>query len=140
MLLGRHCRTDWPYNFRKMVVCVNDTSAAPAVEPNVVEWATTLGLELHIASVIHPLDATEPDAVLDAIAGRMEAQGLHAHRYVLRNTYPADAIADFAESVGADLVAMSSHARTGSARVALGSVTMGVVGMARCPVLVKRTA
>ena len=34
---------------------------------------------------------------------------------------------------------MSSYARTGAARLALGSVTTGVVGMARCPVLVTRT-
>jgi nucleotide-binding universal stress UspA family protein len=140
VLLGRHCRTDWPNNFRKMVVCVDGTSAAPAVEADAVEWAKTLGLDLHVATVIHPLDAAAPDAVLDAIVGRMEAQGLHAHRYVLRSTYAAGAIADFAETVDADLVAMSSHARAGTARVALGSVTMGVVGMARCPVLVNRTA
>ncbi len=140
VLLGRHCRTDWPNNFRKMVVCVDGTSAAPAVEADAVEWAKTLGLEVHVATVIHPLDAAAPDAVLDAIVGRMEAQGLHAHRYVLRSTYAAGAIADFAEIVDADLVAMSSHVHAGTARVALGSVTMGVVGMARCPVLVNRTA
>ena len=110
-----------------------------AVEPDAVDWAKTLGLEVHVATVIHPLEAAGPDAVLDAVVERMEAQGVHAHRYV-RSTYAAGAIADFAETVDADLVAMSSHARTGTARVALGSVTMGVVGMARCPVLVNRTA
>ena len=139
MLLGRHCRTEWPNNFRRMVVCVDGTSATPAVEADAVEWAKTLGLDLHVVTVIHPLDATASDGVLDAIVGRMEAQGLHAHKCVLRNRYPAGAIADFAESIDADLVAMSSHARAGAARVALGSVTMGVVGMARCPVLVTRT-
>jgi nucleotide-binding universal stress UspA family protein len=140
MLLGRHCRTDWPNNFRKMVVCVDGTNGASALQPTAVEWAKTLGLDVHVATVIHPLDATESDTVLDAIVGPMEAQGLHPHECVLRDRYPAGAIADFAESVDADLVAMSSHARAGTARVALGSVTMGVVGMARCPVLVTRTA
>ena len=119
---------------------VDGTNVAPAVEPDAVDWAKTLGLEVHVATVIHPLDAAGPDAVLDAVVERMEAQGVHPHRYVLRSTYAAGAIADFAETVDADLVAMSSHARTGTARVALGSVTMGVVGMARCPVLVNRTA
>jgi len=140
LLLGRHCRTEWPYNFRKMVVCVDGTNAAPAVEPDAVEWANTLGLDVHVATVIHPLDTAGPDAVLDAMVGRMQAAGLHAYRYVHRSTYPAAAIADFAETVDADRVAMSSHARAGSARISLGSVTMGVVGMARCPVLVNRTA
>ncbi len=140
MLLGRHCRTEWPNNFRKMVVCVDGANAAPAVEPDAVEWAKALGLDVHVATVIHPLDTVGPDEVLDAIVGRVEAQGLHAHKCVLRSGYPAGAIADFAEGIDADLVAMSSHARTGTARVALGSVTMGVVGMARCPLLVNRTA
>ena len=62
----------------------------------------------------------------------------HAHKGVLRSIYTAGAI-DFAGSADVDLVALSSHARTGSARVGLGSVTMGVVGMARCPVLVDKT-
>ena len=70
MLLGRHCRTDWPNNFRKMVVCVDGASAAPAVEPDAVEWAKALGLDVHVVTVIHPLDADGPDAVLDAIVGR----------------------------------------------------------------------
>jgi nucleotide-binding universal stress UspA family protein len=99
-----------------------------------------LGLEVHVVTVIHPVDAVGPDAVLDAIVGRLESQGLRAHRSVLRSTYVAGAIADFSESIDADIVAMCSHTRVGTARVALGSVTMGVVGMAHCPVLVDRIA
>jgi nucleotide-binding universal stress UspA family protein len=57
----------------------------------------------------------------------------------VRSSYPAGALADLAESLAVGLVAMNSHARTGVARIALGSVTMGVVGMARCPVLVVKT-
>jgi len=139
MLLGRHCRTEWPYNFRKMVVCVDGMSAAPAVEPDAVDWAKTLGLDVHIATVIHPLDQVGPDATLHAIVERMQAQGVQARTCVLRSSYPGGAIADFADSIDADLVAMSSHARAGGARVALGSITMSVVGMARCPVLIHRT-
>ena len=106
----------WPNNFRRMVVCADGSTAAPAVEPTASEWATTLGLDVHVASVIHPLDALAPDAVLQAIVGRLETHGLHAHTCVLRDGYPAGAIADLAGSLDADLIAMSSHARTGTAR------------------------
>jgi nucleotide-binding universal stress UspA family protein len=34
------------------------------------------------------------------------------------------------------MIAMASHGRTGLGRVALGSVTMALVGLAVCPVLV----
>ena len=139
LLLGRHCRAEWPDNFRKLVLCVDTEIATPAGETDAAEWAKKLGLDVHVTTVIRPLDAGEPDALLDAIVGRMEAQGLSAHKQVLRSTYAAGAVADFADSIDADLVAMSSHARGGTARVALGSVTMGVVGMARCPVLVNKT-
>jgi nucleotide-binding universal stress UspA family protein len=48
--------------------------------------------------------------------------------------------ADAADEHGADLTTMSSHARTDAARLALGSVTMGVVGLTHCPVLVAKVS
>ena len=44
---------------------------------------------------------------------------------IIRSSYPAGALADLADTLDVGLVAMSSHARTGAARLALGSVTMG---------------
>jgi len=63
-----------------MVVCVDGTNAARALEPTAAEWAKTLGhdVDVDVATVIHPLDAARPDSVLDAIAGPMDARGLHA--------------------------------------------------------------
>ena len=43
-----------------------------------------------------------------------------------------------AESVGADLIVVGSHGRTGLSHVLLGSVAERVVRHARCPVLVVR--
>jgi nucleotide-binding universal stress UspA family protein len=138
LLLGRHCRTEWPNNFRKLVVCIDGSSTLPAVEPEATEWAHALGLEVHVATVIHPLDTTPRDPVVEAVAGRIEAHGLHVEQHVIRSSYTAGALADLADGVDADLVAMSSHTRSGTSRIALGSVTMGVVGLVHCPVLVSR--
>ncbi|MEW6278156.1 MAG: universal stress protein [Candidatus Eremiobacterota bacterium] len=48
----------------------------------------------------------------------------------------ADAILTLAEEVGCDLIAMSSHGRTGLKRLVLGSVAEKVARHAPCPVLV----
>ncbi|MHC4262066.1 MAG: universal stress protein, partial [Planctomycetota bacterium] len=52
------------------------------------------------------------------------------------STDPARAIAEAAEEHGADLIAISTHGRTGFRRLVLGSVTEGVVRHAHVPVLV----
>jgi nucleotide-binding universal stress UspA family protein len=139
VLLGHHCRTEWPNGLQRLLVCVDGSSAAPAVLPTAIEWAKALELDVDVAMVIHPLDTTMPDDVVDAIAGKIEAEGLRVRKNVIPSSYPAGALADLAETLDVGLVAMSSHARTGAARFTLGSVTMGVVGMARCPVLVATT-
>ena len=45
-------------------------------------------------------------------------------------------IADLAEEIGAGLIIIPSHGRTGVKRLLLGSVTERVVRLAHCPVLV----
>jgi len=50
----------------------------------------------------------------------------------------ANGIIDTAASMGADLIVMGSHGRTGLARLMLGSVATKVVAQAPVPVLVTR--
>ena len=76
VLLGRHCRTEWPNGLQRLLICVDGSSTTPAVAPTAVEWATALELDVHLAIVIHPLDTTSPDRVLEAIASGIEAEGL----------------------------------------------------------------
>jgi len=47
-------------------------------------------------------------------------------------------IVEYANSVGAELIVMPSHGRTGLARLLIGSVADRVVRLAHCPVLVLR--
>jgi len=51
---------------------------------------------------------------------------------------PADTIARVARELGADLIVMGTHGRTGVQHVLLGSVAEKVVRMAPCPVLTVR--
>ena len=94
-------------------MCVDGSTATPAVAPTAVEWATALGLDVHVAMAIHPLDTASPDHVLKAIASGIEAEGLCVSTDIIRSSYPAGALADLAETLDVGLVAMSSHARTG---------------------------
>jgi len=51
---------------------------------------------------------------------------------------PAEEILDLAREVGADLIFVGSHGKTGLERVLLGSVSERVVREARCPVMIAR--
>jgi nucleotide-binding universal stress UspA family protein len=56
----------------------------------------------------------------------------------LHSRHPANAIAEFAESINASLIVASTHGRTGLARLAHGSVAAALVRHARCPVVLMR--
>lgn len=60
-----------------------------------------------------------------------------AVHYVVSD-FPAEAIVKAIDDYQCDLVAMASHARTGIARVMLGSETQKVLSMTKLPVLVLR--
>ena len=85
---------------------------------------------------------TEDDDRLErATAALKEHAARHgladAHVTVTRSIgNPAGAIAEYAEAVQADCIAISSNGRTGLDRFALGSVAERVVRLAKCPVLV----
>ncbi|MEQ2006667.1 MAG: universal stress protein [Limisphaerales bacterium] len=68
-----------------------------------------------------------------------ELCGLPNARTELRPGQPAEAIAEFARVMQAELLVIATHGRTGLARALLGSVAEHVVRRATCPVLVVRS-
>ena len=72
--------------------------------------------------------------IVDALVDRATAEGVEAEGTV-RTGFPHEEILDEASDVGADLVVMSSHGRTGVERVLSGSVTERVVRLSEVPVL-----
>ena len=138
VLVGRHCRDDWPGNTRHMLVCVDGSSVADPIVPVAAQWAKALGLDVHVAVVIHPLDFAGvgfPGDVVDAIVELFVALGVDAAPVVLRGAHTAGAIADYANEVSAAARRDRHSRRGGVARAALGSVAMGTVGLVECPVL-----
>ncbi len=141
VLVGPHCREDWDAPATEVLVGVDGSERSELVAAEARDWARDLGAGLRAATVIHPLDvpdAEHPGALTGPIEERLRARGVDVHVAVLRASLPAAALVDYANDVGASMIAMTAHARAGFARLALGSVTMGTVNLARCPVLVAR--
>jgi nucleotide-binding universal stress UspA family protein len=75
------------------------------------------------------------DEIVDAALAEMDEQPPE----VLRTILPGGASTTLVEvAEGADMVVVGSHGRTGLSRLMLGSVAMGVVNHAPCPVVVVR--
>jgi nucleotide-binding universal stress UspA family protein len=74
---------------------------------------------------------------LDGVAARVAAKGLPVTA-LLGEGRAADVILDTAEAVKADLIAMTTHGRSGVGRWLMGSVADAVVHAANVPVLLSR--
>ena len=103
---------------------------------------------IHVAP---PLTAFEPAFAYQAIddidrQGNLTAAFAKRHddpryrgvRFEVRFGDPGHEIAEFAKNLGAGLIVMPSHGRTGLAHLLIGSVAERVVRLASCPVLVLR--
>jgi len=142
VLVGRHCRDDFLTQGRHLLAAVDGTRDSGTIAPVAVEWSERLGLALTAACVVHPRDveaAEHPETVLGPIVEAFGGAG-HVDARLVFNAYVAGALADFAEDLPAAMIVANSHARTGLARVALGSVTMAVLHQATCPLLVAHSS
>lgn len=104
---------------------------------------------IHLISVLVPVVPPSPGIVwgtvddqvrltrvkeaLDELLAERDLSAIQAHVLIGQ---PANTVADVAEEIGADLVIVTSHGRTGFIRAALGSVAERVVRLCPCPVLV----
>jgi nucleotide-binding universal stress UspA family protein len=74
---------------------------------------------------------------LDRLAGRVRSAGVPVSTRSVVGPNDAE-ICRYAEEMGADLIVMGTHGRTGLRHVLLGSVAEKVVRRAPCPVLTVR--
>jgi nucleotide-binding universal stress UspA family protein len=107
--------------------------------------------ELHVIHVLPPLAANDPAVLWDVVSEetatkraqeRMEelfgGPRYAGHVDAVSFGAPAAEIASYADEIGADLIVLPSHGRTGMKRLLIGSVAERVVRHAHCPVLVLR--
>ena len=131
---------------KKIVVPLDGSKLAEGVLPNVRELAHCLGCQVVLLQVLThkaydylisdpgmsaSLRESEEAAACDYIGPLLTTlrhEGLDVSADVATATGPvADAIIEFTHKVGGDLIAMSTHGRTGPARWVLGSVADRVV-------------
>lgn len=104
--------------------------------------AKQFALPVTVLSVVtsshSPERRQEAEQAVAATVERLKVMGILAEGKVVEGC-PDEAIVKAAEDVGADLIAMGSHGRTGLGKVLLGSVAERVIGSADRPVLVVRS-
>ncbi|MBX3251160.1 MAG: universal stress protein [Myxococcales bacterium] len=117
------------------VVLVSVFDPTPFVAPSVIPGPTDL-----LESATREIERSIKDSLAqlrdELFADRPDRVELVA----LRHPAPGDALVDLAEERGADLIVVASHGRTGIKRVLLGSVAERITRLAKCAVLVVRTA
>ncbi|MBI1800618.1 MAG: universal stress protein [Chloroflexi bacterium] len=144
--------------FKKIMVPLDGSELAEAVLPYVRALAATEGAEVILLRVlvyaIHDFAGVDPtfsatiaeaneavrqgtEKYLRELTARLSAQGLNVSA-LTADGLVAEAILDCADKTGADLIAMSTHGRSGLARWLIGSVADRVVRGSKVPVLLIR--
>ncbi|MCP4539999.1 MAG: universal stress protein [Chloroflexi bacterium] len=146
--------------YRNVVILLDGSELAESVLPHVAEVIRDRGSCVHLLSVAPVPRGVVPTGVdvrssadvpedrsriqrewveyLRSVAKKLEPVAADVWLAV-RHGRPADEILAFVSSVNADLVAMSTHGRSGITRWVFGTVADRVLRGARCPVLLVRT-
>ncbi len=147
LLANPFCAGKDELRFRRILVPLDGSERSAGILPLVNELASLYESEvlLHMSAsvprldtMVYPLLVTTDEAqktldlFRDRVPGRVQT--------IPTVGPPAATILEVAEREKVDLVALTTHGRTGAARWAFGSVAEQVIRHAPCPLLVKRTA
>ena len=141
--------------FKRAIVPLDGSALAEGIMPFLLDIAGPLDLEIDLVRVIAPLPPPTVDpaspVVIDDIAARTEdartylatiAAGLRARGVrVTTEARVGDVVSEIlaaAKAAGADLIAMTTHGRSGFGRVLFGSVAEAVLRRSGVPVFVMR--
>ncbi len=75
---------------------------------------------------------------LEDVQGQLAAAGIQAKTEVVEANKPAEAIADYAQKNGVDVIIITSHGYQGIKKLMFGSVALNVLYLSRTPVLLIR--
>jgi nucleotide-binding universal stress UspA family protein len=143
--------------FKKILVPLDSSSMAEAALPLARNLAECFGAEMVVLHVNTPmvmqyyapemltmvaeLEQTariEANTYIHHTAASLMDRGIKASAVMKDDATAANAILDYADHNGVDLIAMSTHGRSGIGRWLLGSVADKVVHGAKMPVLLVR--
>jgi nucleotide-binding universal stress UspA family protein len=141
--------------YKRALVPLDGSPLAEAIIPFLMEIAGSLEMSIVLLGVREPIPQVGGDGVrhplldvaeahmretedyLASIAAALRARGL-AVSYAIRSGRPDEEIVQAAREAGVDLIAMSTHGRSGLDRLLFGSVAEQVLRHADVPVLMMR--
>ncbi|HZQ05337.1 MAG TPA: universal stress protein [Anaerolineae bacterium] len=142
--------------YKKILVPLDGSDLAEQVLPHVIELARSCGAEiilLRVATVpVYDYLVTEPQwgielrreaeretvEYLERMKRDVAARGLKVRTRAGLDGNVDETILNTAQELNVDLIAMSTHGRTGLARLVMGSVADQIVRHAEVPVLLVR--
>jgi len=137
-----------------ILVPTDGSEPAGAAVEHAIDLASNTGATLHALSIVDSAAYASLDVSSQSVLDSLESRATEATESIAETAAdvgvevvtevsvgsPHEQITDYADAVGADLIVMGTHGRTGLDRVLLGSVTERVVRGAPCPVLTVRAA
>ena len=141
--------------YKRVLIPVDGSEVAEAILPFILEIAGPLDLDVVLLEVNRPIPPLavegskyieienvtkrreDAEAYLAGLAAEMRAKGVRAETRVRRGEPVAEILAAAREE-DADLIAMTTHGRSGPARLLFGSVAEGVLRHSPIPVFLMR--
>lgn len=122
--------------YERIIVALDGSELAEVAIPYAQELALRLGSELDVVTVCEPPCEQESmqKVYIDNMAAELGRSGIRLHSVLLYGK-AADAILDYSERNKINLIAMSTHGRSGVSRWVMGSVADKVLRGASCPIL-----
>jgi nucleotide-binding universal stress UspA family protein len=100
-------------------------------------WIDEYSQRIDINAIREPLIASSKKYLAE-VESRLSSKGITVKTESLEANGPADAITDYAQKKGIELIVMSTHGYTGFKKLMLGSVAFGVLNQSPVPVLLIR--
>jgi nucleotide-binding universal stress UspA family protein len=141
--------------YKRALVPLDGSMVAEGIIPFLLEIAGPLDMEVVLLRVVVPVPSPaiegaqgieaedtekrrlEAEEYLTPIAVELRAKGIRVNTMVRHGTLPQEILAA-ARTVGADLIAMTTHGRSGLGRLLFGSVAESVLRQAEVPVFLMR--
>lgn len=143
VVVGPHVHPDAGALDGAYVVALDGSDRSEAIVPIVGAWSVEFGGTAWMVEVLDTIAPTTGDVFESAYVGRvahdLQAGIGHEVQYeTLHGDRPSRAVVDFADRVGASLLFLTTHGRSGLDRLRLGSVASEIVRHATCPVVMHR--
>ena len=141
--------------YKRAVVALDGSPVAEAIIPFILEIAGPLDLEVVLVRVNRPIPPEVIEGSRHVMVEDQEASRVDAEEYLapvavelrnkgvrvrtqVRRGQPAEEIVLAAREIDADLIAMTTHGRSGFGRLLFGSVAEAVLRESRLPVFLMR--